>query len=193
MVRTSTTHPLEVFWVAATAHGGSGRLGLTYAPGKCGRAPVSGFDWQRDLGLDLDRLRHHHGADLLVSLMEPFEYELLGIPTLFDEARARGIEVTHLPIVDTLAPTPEQEPAVHALIGRVRDALAEDRAVVIHCRGGQGRTGMLAAAVLATYGHDADSAIAIVRAVQPRAVESQVQQAYVEAIAAASNGERAGS
>ncbi|HET8986298.1 MAG TPA: cyclin-dependent kinase inhibitor 3 family protein [Trueperaceae bacterium] len=180
MVRTSLTHPLDVFWIDPAAHGGSGRLGLTYAPGKCGRAPVSGVDWQRDLGLDLDRLRGHHAADLLVSLMETFEYELLGIPTLFAEARARGIEVVHLPIVDTEAPATHQVPEVFELIGDVRDALAKGRTVVIHCRGGQGRTGMLAAAVLTSYGHGADAAIALVRAVQPRAVESSAQQRFVE-------------
>jgi protein-tyrosine phosphatase len=174
---------LDVFWIDPAAHGGSGRLGLTYAPGKCGRAPVSGVDWKRDLGLDLDRLRSHHGTDLLVSLMETFEYELLGIPSLFEEARARGIEVVHLPIVDTEAPGVEQVQDVFQVMNTVRRALEENRTVVIHCRGGQGRTGMLAAAVLTSYGHASDEAIGLVRAVQPKAVESSAQQRFVETTA----------
>lgn len=185
MTRTSITHPIDVVWVDPAAHGGSGRLGLTYAPGKSGRAPASGIEWDRDLTVDLDRMQEHHRVGVLVSLMEPFEYEELRIPNLFEEARARGIEVVHLPIADGQAPQQHQAEAVEDLLESTRNDLAAGRNVVIHCRGGQGRTGMLAAALLTTYGHDAESAIGMVRAVQPRAVESPVQQAYVESVAVA--------
>ena len=171
-------------WIEAGAFTGPGRLGLTYAPGKCGRAPVSGIEWQRDLDTDLERLRHHHGTDVLVSLMEGFEYEDLKVPQLFEGAKARGIEVLHLPIVDGFAPSDDLATAVIDLVERVRTGLAAGEIVVIHCRGGQGRTGMLAAALLTTYGHDAEAAIAIVRRAQPKAVESATQQRYVEAFAA---------
>jgi len=189
MKRTSTSHPIDVMWVDPAAHGGSGRLGLTYAPGKRGRAPASGIDWDRDMQADLERLRDAHHADVLVSLMEPFEYEELRIPTLFDEAHSRGIEVAHLPLVDGQAPAQEQAEAVAGLLDRARRDLAHGRNVVIHCRGGQGRTGMVAAALLTTYGHDAQTAIDIVRAVQPHAVASQVQQEYVATVAAREQAE----
>lgn len=181
--RTSLTHPIDVLWVDTAAFGGPGRLGLSYAPGKKGRAPASGIEWDRDLTADLERLAEVHRVDVLVSLMEPFEYEELGIPDMLHEVAQRGIEVVHLPIVDGQAPQPEQAQAVKTVLANARGALSAGRNVVIHCRGGQGRTGMLAAALLATYGHDAHAAIDIVRAAQPRAVESQVQQAYVESVA----------
>lgn len=184
MIRTSDTHPIEVQWIDPGAFTGPGRLGLTYAPGKCGRAPVSGIDWQRDLDKDLDRLRDHHGTDILVSLMEGFEYEDLKVPGLIEGAKARGIEVIHLPIVDGAAPSDDQAPAVIDLMNRIRAGLSAGETVVIHCRGGQGRTGMLAAALLTTYGHDAEAAIATVRRAQPKAVESATQQRYVEVFAA---------
>lgn len=184
MTRTSETHPIEVHWLDTAAHPGPGRIGLTFAPGKRGRAPVSGVEWQRDLAADLDRLREHHGVDLLLSLMEPFEYSQLEVPHLFTEARARGIEVVHLPIVDGRAPAPDQDEAVDELVSRARRAVAAGDDVVIHCRGGIGRTGTVAAMLLTTYGHDAAAAIATVRLVQPQAVESEEQQAYVERFAA---------
>ena len=193
MARTSTTHPIDVLWVDPGAHSGAGRLGLCYAPGKSGRAPASGIEWDRDLAVDLDRLKEDHGVDVLVSLMEPFEYEELRIPGLFEEARARGIDVVHLPIEDGKAPQQQQTKAVEELLERARAELAAGRNVVIHCRGGQGRTGMMAAALLTTYGHGADSAIAIVRAVQPRAVESPVQRHYVESVASPTKQRKAGS
>lgn len=184
VTRTSDTHPIEVQWIEEGAFTGPGRLGLTYAPGKRGRAPASGIDWQRDLDKDLDRLRDHHGTDVLVSLMEGFEYEDLKVPGLIEGATARGIEVIHLPIVDGAAPSDEQASAVIDLTNRVRAGLSAGETVVIHCRGGQGRTGMVAAALLTTYGQDAEAAIATVRRAQPKAVESETQQRYVEAFAA---------
>lgn len=178
-VRTSESHPIEVFWVVSAAHGGSGRLGLTFAPGKRGSGLVTGARWERDLGADLDRLRHHHGADVLVSLMEGFEYDMLGVPTLLESARERGIRVHHLPIVDTSVPAAHQADEVDALIGAVRDSLAAGERVVVHCRGGQGRTGTIASIVLSTFGHAPDDAIRLVREAQPRAVENPTQQDYV--------------
>lgn len=178
-VRTSESHPLEVFWVEASAHANQGKLGLTFAPGKRGDGLVTRARWERSLYADLDRLKDHHGADLLVSLMEEFEYDMLGIPTLFAEARQRGIRVHHLPIVDTSVPTAEQAAEVDELVGAIRQALSAGERVVVHCRGGQGRTGTIASIVLTTFGHEPQDAIRIVRDAQPRAVENARQQQYV--------------
>ncbi|HEX7039853.1 MAG TPA: cyclin-dependent kinase inhibitor 3 family protein [Trueperaceae bacterium] len=178
--RTSESDPIEVFWVDRAAHGTAGRLGLTFAPGKKGAGAATGATWDRDLATDLDRLRHHHGVDLLVSLMEGFEYRLLGVPDLLDEARARGIEVLRLPIVDGSVPRPGDLPEVRELVRSVREAMLAGRTAVIHCRGGQGRTGTIAALVVATFGHEPREAIGIVREAQPWAVENPLQERYVE-------------
>ncbi len=177
--RTSRTDPIEVFWVDEEALGTAGRLGLTFAPGKRGRGLVSGSLWQRKLGVDLDELRRVHRVDLLVSLMESFEYDDLEIPDLFEQARARGMRVLHLPIVDMQAPDPGQERDVLALIGAIRAALQAGENVVVHCRGGRGRSGTIAALTVASYGHAPGAAIDIVRQAQPQAVESPLQRAYV--------------
>ena len=105
------------------------------------------------------------------------------IPNLFDEARARGIEVVHFPIVDGQAPRPDQAESVANLIGNARDAVGNGNSVVIHCRAGLGRTGAVAAMLLTTYGHDAESAVAAVRRVQPGAVETHVQHEYIRQFA----------
>ncbi len=179
-VRTSESHPIEVFWVEAGAHANQGKLGLTFAPGKRGEGMVTGALWERSLSADLDRLKDHHGTDVLVSLMEEFEYDMLGIPTLFAEARKRGIRVHHLPIVDTSVPTAEQANAVDELVGAIRQALSAGDRVVVHCRGGQGRTGTIASIILTAFGHEPQDAIRIVRDAQPRAVENLQQQQYVQ-------------
>lgn len=178
-VRTSTTDPIEVFWVDASAHGTAGRLGLTFAPGKRAAGLVFGGTWERDMALDLARLREHHGVDLLVSLMEAHEYEALGVPDLLERARERGMRVLHLPIADTKVPTLGQAGDVADLVQEIRGAMQLGKRVVVHCRGGLGRTGTIVALVVASYGHAPDRAIALVRDAQPAAIENERQEAYV--------------
>lgn len=179
-VRTSESHPIHVHWVDATSHGQPGKLGLTFASRKRGPGIVTNASWERSLDANLDRLRDHFQTSVLVSLMEDFEYQMLEIPSLFTEAEARGITVLRLPIVDTSTPKPEELEEVIALVQGIRRALSEGLNVVIHCRGGNGRTGTIAALVLTTYGHSPIRAIELTREAQPRAVENWRQHQYVE-------------
>ncbi|MBX3142098.1 MAG: dual specificity protein phosphatase family protein [Trueperaceae bacterium] len=176
---TSVDSPIKVFWVADAAHGTPGRLGLTFAPGKKAYGSDEGVYWDRDLRQDMERLREAHGADLLVSLLEDFEYEDLGIPDLFTVAEACGVRTEHFPIQDTRVPRAGQEGEVDRLIATVRSALAAGETVVIHCMGGHGRTGTVAALTLASYGLSAEEAIRCVRVAQPKALENELQTDYV--------------
>lgn len=176
-MRTSESDPLRVHWVPDLP--AAGALGLTLAPGKHGPSYYDPAGWARDLDADLDRLRHHHRADVLVSLLEDHEYDLLAIPDLRGRARDAGLEVRHFPIADDSVPPPWKEDAFAELVAGIRRAVDDGRRVVLHCRGGVGRSGLVAAAVATTYGDDADAAIARVRRAQPWAVETREQEAYV--------------
>jgi predicted protein tyrosine phosphatase len=154
-----------------------GGIGLTIAPGK-----RDGFT-ARDLDADLRRLRDDYRCELLVSLMKGDEYESLGIANLFERARALGIEVVHYPIEDANVPPPADMPRFVELIERIVEAASSGRTVVIHCRGGLGRTGTVAAACLVALGHGPRTSIDRVRAVRPGAVENAAQEHWVEAFA----------
>jgi len=186
-VRTSESDPLRVHWVPDLPTAGA--LGLTLAPGKHGQSFYHPTGWARDLDTDLERLRYHHRADVLVSLMEDHEYDLLEIPDLRARARDTGLEVRHYPIPDESVPPPWREDDFAQLIAGIRRSLDDGRRVVVHCRGGVGRSGLVAAAVATTYGDEADAAIARVRRAQPQAVETREQEAFVVGFAAAT-GER---
>lgn len=125
------------------------------------------------------RLREVHGTDVLVSLMEPHEYVELGIPDLFTVAHACHIRTRHLPIVDTRTPDPAQAAAVDELVEAIHDDLVAGKHVVIHCRGGHGRTGTVAALALLSFGLGPEEAIKTVREAQPKALENAAQTAYV--------------
>ncbi len=175
MAKTSESSPIYVDFLDPADTRLSGRIGLTIAPGK-NDGP---YRWNRDLDADLQRLRDEFRCDLLVSLMEAHEYQFLRIPDLFDRAHAWGIETVHFPIVDVSAPGDGEMPEFAKLVEQILAMARAGKTVVIHCRGGIGRSGTVAAACLVALGHEPADAIERVRAVRPGAVESSSQERWV--------------
>ena len=173
--RTSERVPFPVAWIPLPSV--PGKLGISMAPGRGDRTAEA--VWARDLHADLRRLRHVHKVQTLVTLLAEDESRALGIEELSDAVVVHGIEHLRLAIKDGAAPTPAQEDAAMALLQAVVRRLEDGRTVVAHCRAGQGRSGTLAAMVAAALGDPPSAAIARVRAVVPRAVETMVQEAYV--------------
>jgi protein-tyrosine phosphatase len=178
-MRTSETDPLRVDFLAAADLGLPGRLGLTLAPGK--KDPT--VEWDRDLESDLERLRDHYKVDRLVSLMEPHEYRFLKIADLSERASNHGIAVCRFPIPDVDAPPATSMSSFLALVRTILNDVDAGRTVIIHCRGGIGRSGLVAASCLVALGHPPREAIELVRSARPGAVEVTVQEEWVEAVA----------
>ena len=156
MPRTSLTHPLQISIVCDSPFPGA--LGLTFAPGKSD--PTSRpAPWLRDLSTDLDAVVSWN-AKIVVTLIEPHEFELLGVPGLGDGIRRRGIEWRHLPIRDVSVPDERFERAWPRQSRELRERLRARDNVLVHCRGGLGRAGMIAARLLVDEGVDPDVAIA---------------------------------
>jgi len=186
MVKTSETSPIYVDFLEPGDTGLSGRIGLTIAPGKNDGL----YRWGRDLDADLQRLRDEYRCDLLVSLMEAHEYVFLGIADLFDRARALGIDTVHFPIVDVDAPKPDEMPVFSKLVEQILTTARAGKTVVIHCRGGLGRSGTVAAACLVALGHQPADAIERVRSARPGAVESSTQERWVHSYSEARSAPR---
>ena len=174
-MRTSQSHPLHIAPVDVAP--GVGKIGVTFAPGKHDPHAASG-PWARDLAADLDAIVAWP-ARTLVTLIESHEFELLRIPTLGEEARRRGLDWRHLPIRDVSVPSPAFEAVWPTQSEALRGKLAAGENIVVHCRGGLGRAGMIAARLLVESGIDPKAAIARVRAVRPGAIETKAQEDWV--------------
>jgi len=121
MSRTSLTHPLRI-----DAHPlAAGTLGLTFCPGKHGDS-LTGDPWARDLDTDLAAIKAW-GADLVVTLMQRHEFDLLHVPDLPERVRALGMDWSHLPIRDVDIPA--------APFDSLWDAVRSDSSDPVSCRG----------------------------------------------------------
>jgi ADP-ribosyl-[dinitrogen reductase] hydrolase len=102
VAKTSESHPLRIDHVGMK--GLKGRIGLTFCPGKKQANALTGT-WDRNLDLDLDRIRDF-GAKALVTLMEDSEFKKVMVPGKEFEAKSasRGIEWHNLPIRDVHVP-----------------------------------------------------------------------------------------
>lgn len=174
MVRTSQTDPLQI--AAIDAGLGRGTIGVTLAPGKSDRFAIGG-PWARDLDKDLDTI-FTWGARTIVTLLEQHELGHLAITRLGEEVQRRGMEWLHLPIPDVSTPGPEFEAKWPAISKHLRSRLDAGENILIHCRGGVGRSGLVAARLLVEFGVDAETAIARVRAARPGAIETWEQEQW---------------
>jgi ADP-ribosyl-[dinitrogen reductase] hydrolase len=175
-VKTSLTHPLII---PAVAVPGGGRVGITLCPGKRQPHAATG-PWDRDLATDLDAIKTF-GTDVLITLMEADELDKAAVPVKDLEAavEARGMTWLHLPIVDFQAPSAEFEAAWRTHSPALHDVLKRGGNVVAHCRGGRGRSGLVAARLLVDLGWEPEAAITAIRSVNPKAIETPVQEAHV--------------
>lgn len=176
-IRTSISHPLRIASLPIGTRGG--RVGVTFAPGKHQAQAMTGV-WARDLDMDLRAIRDW-GAETLISLLEPWEFEELEIPSLAARAEAHGLRWLGLPITDGCAPDARLlEPWRQLGPHLVRDLL-NGQSVVVHCKGGLGRAGTVGVMLLLDSGAiaTADEAMRAVRAVRPGAIETAEQEAFL--------------
>lgn len=175
---TSETHPIYADFVPEEHTKVPGRLGMTFAPGMKTRGMRG--RWDRDLKTDLRVLREEYGADVLVSVIEEHEYRGYKIPELFEQDTVEGIEVLRFAIEDMNVPKEAEAEEYEGLIKGIVKRMREGKNVVVHCRGGLGRTGTVAACVLVALGdHSADEAIGAVRTARRGTVQTRDQEDFV--------------
>lgn len=92
------------------------------------------------------------------------------------DLHAMGDHWLHFPVADFGAPNGENEWRV--IERAVLTMLAQKRRVLVHCKGGCGRSGMAVLRLMIAAGEDPADAFARLRAVRPCAVETEAQLAW---------------
>jgi predicted protein tyrosine phosphatase len=105
-------------------------------------------------------------------------------------ALAHGIEYLRLPVMEHDVPT---EAELLQVTDWICERLAQDKAVLVHCRAGMGRSPLVACAALVRRGDSLATAYDLLRRARPWASMTEVQASLLEAFAvrhSAAGGER---
>ncbi|SEM03413.1 Dual specificity phosphatase, catalytic domain [Roseovarius azorensis] len=145
---------------------GGGTLALAPLPGGGG-----------DYAGDMTHLCDWRPA-LVISMTTPAEMVEVGAAALGADVQEAGTRWISFPVRDFGIPAPDQAEAWRGASAVARAALAGGGRVLIHCRGGCGRSGMAMLRLMVETGENADDALKRLRALRPCAVETQAQMAW---------------
>lgn len=145
-----------------------GRVGLTWLPGR--------KDAGRSLDRDVARIVDE-GVGAVVCLLAQDEFQRYGVDGLLDEYRRAGIDVLHCPTLDGWVPNADE---LRRTVEWMEARRAAGARVLVHCVGGLGRAGTIAACWLRQTGLEAQAAIDLVRRVRSkRAIETAEQESTI--------------
>ena len=164
----SLAHPFSSMTIAD----GAGHILFTPCPGT------------KDVGLQvsLEQLAAA-GASAILTLMPKEEMQRNAVVDMPELCAQLGLQWFHLPIEDDHAPEQEFTAAWSIAKEKVHALLASGKSIAIHCKGGSGRTGLVAAQILLERGVSLDEVIERVRAIRPNALQVPAHQTYIQQVA----------
>lgn len=119
------------------------------------------------------------GVTAIVTAINEEEMAEKGVAALGEQTQAMGMQWFHAPIEDDKAPDDAFIKHWQACQSALHKAIANGDKVALHCMGGSGRTGMLAAHLLLERGWELEDIIREVQALRPGAFTKQAQIDYI--------------
>lgn len=150
------SHPFDVLPLEQTKSAG---LIFTPCPGTKGTSVQEALETLKDAG-----------ASALITLMPASELASHQAQALGEYCRAAGLAWFHCPIEDDHAPQTDFVSAWQQAGPEVHQLLSEGKTVAIHCKGGSGRTGLMAAQILLERGSSKEVVKSKVQAIRPYAL-----------------------
>jgi len=151
--------PKELYWIDGPWRG---RLAMAARP--------RGGDW---LIGDIAGWKRT-GVDAVLSLLTPDEEQDMNLQEEAGEAKRQAMEFTSFPIPDRQIPSSEAKWA--EVLEEVTRTLSEGKNVVVHCRQGIGRSGLVAACLLVRKGVSPGAAVEMASAARGISVPETSEQ-----------------
>ena len=111
------------------------------------------------------------GAAGVITLMPHSELAASGAGQIAQQCQALDLAWYHLPVADEQVPLEDFGEGWRASRQALVEHLRGGRSLAIHCKGGSGRTGLIAARLLIEAGIARSEAIALVQALRPKAIQ----------------------
>ena len=159
-------HPAAQSLVLHALSIGDGILALSQAPG-------AGGDYAGDL-----RLIREWKPSIVISMTTRVEHVILGVENIGSDIQGVGSRWFHLPVEDFQTLSDDMQDRWSDVSALARQAMSGGGRVLVHCRGGCGRSGMVALRLMVESGEHPDGALTRLRALRPCAVETNAQMAW---------------
>jgi len=146
-----------------------------------GRTSANEFSAE-EMQLVFDYFEDQH-CQYLVSLIQDHEFDdFCGKSRFQDEVINRPFTWLHLPIADMDIPDDKVITKLVDLRPRFLESLSAGNSIAIHCKGGLGRSGTIAAMILVDLGIAPKDAIDHIRSFRPGAIETNIQENFIASI-----------
>lgn len=132
--------------------------------------PGASGDYAGDMALI-----HDWQPGLVISMTTEAEHVAVGAATLGVDFQSMGSRWAHLPVADFGVPEGSANAAWGKVSASARQALEGGGRVLVHCRGGCGRSGMAALRLMIECGETPERALRRLRLARPCAVETDDQ------------------
>lgn len=124
---------------------------------------------EASLNESLNRLKSA-GARAVITLLPDSELARLSVSELGSEVTALGMEWFQLPIEDDEEPSSLFAETWSQHKATLLTLFAEKQTLAIHCKGGSGRTGLMAAILMLESGHNWEMVQSLVQSIRPKAL-----------------------
>ncbi|MDB4837402.1 tyrosine-protein phosphatase [Marinomonas sp.] len=120
------------------------------------------------------------GADAIISLLPNSELTKLNVTELGVETAQQNMSWYQLPIEDDQAPEQPFFDAFESFKDELLEHLKSQKTMVIHCRGGTGRTGLMAAILLLESGYQWERAKTLIQSARPKSLTIPVHVEFLQ-------------
>ncbi|MCQ8879124.1 dual specificity protein phosphatase family protein [Pseudoalteromonas shioyasakiensis] len=117
-------------------------------------------------------------TSMVLTLMYDHEIAQNNIQQLPNLCAEHDITWLQLPILDDEAPDQEFEGQWSQYKDTIIEAINNKATIAVHCKGGTGRTGLVIALILLTYGWPSDKIVRQVQTIRPKALRNTLQLNY---------------
>lgn len=135
-----------------------------------------------DLDTSLAQLKQQ-GVAAIVTALDESELASKGVAELGEKAQQLGMKWFQIEIEDDCAPGDEFAAKWQQASPELHQVIAQGGKVAMHCMGGSGRTGLLAAHFLLEKQWQLDDIVREVQALRPGAFTKSVQVDYIKQVA----------
>lgn len=115
----------------------------------------------------------------VITVLTNDEIKSLKVPDLSQQVISSGLQWFQLPIEDDTSPKDQFLERFHTIKSTLLSLLATQKTIAIHCSGGSGRTGLMAAILLLEYGIGWADVKSLIQSVRPKALTLPVHTEFL--------------